>query len=47
MNLSAFFSYTFLTVYTPGPNNIMSLRIQRETTSTKAKQKRNNYYSAL
>ena len=25
MNLSAFFSYTFLTAYTPGPNNIMAM----------------------
>ena len=25
MNFSAFFSYTFLTAYTPGPNNIMSM----------------------
>jgi cysteine/O-acetylserine efflux protein len=25
MNIAAFFSYTFLTAYTPGPNNIMSL----------------------
>lgn len=25
MNSSAFFSYTFLTAYTPGPNNIMSM----------------------
>lgn len=25
MNLSSFFSYTFLTAYTPGPNNIMSM----------------------
>ena len=25
MNFSAFFSYTFLTAYTPGPNNIMCM----------------------
>jgi threonine/homoserine/homoserine lactone efflux protein len=25
MNFSAFFSYTFLTAYTPGPNNILSM----------------------
>lgn len=25
MNLSAFLSYTFLTAYTPGPNNIMAM----------------------
>lgn len=25
MNFSAFFSYTFLTAYTPGPNNIMAM----------------------
>lgn len=25
LNFSAFFSYTFLTAYTPGPNNIMSM----------------------
>ncbi len=25
MNFSSFFSYTFLTAYTPGPNNIMSM----------------------
>lgn len=25
MNFSTFFSYTFLTAYTPGPNNIMSM----------------------
>lgn len=25
MNFSAFFSYTFLTAYTPGTNNIMSM----------------------
>lgn len=39
MNFSAFFSYTFLTAYTPGPNNIMSM-----TNASKAGMKRTLHF---